>query len=230
MIDYVALGHVHHAFALPDGPGEEPLLFSPGALENWSTREVGERKGFYDVVVDTSQAWAPRQQARLMEGVAYSRKYLKLALEVDPYLRPQDLVDAVVQLADGHLEARPDRPIVELRLSGLLKFERGLLDPGSYESILRDKLDCLIARVVLDTESRPAGEATVADLQKTRSEIEQGVLRAMFERFDEYAPHAAELAAIATRLKSQVVQSDSPESLLEYLTDELQRAGVIECK
>ena len=226
LIDYVALGHVHHAFSLPDGAGEQPFLFCPGALENWSTREVGERKGFYDVTVDP--AASPRQQARLITEVAFSRRYLKLALDVDRYDAPAQLAEAVADLAEAYADRRLDRPIVELRLSGLLRFERGLVDLKRYEEILRGLLDCLVARVILDTESRPAGQSTPDDLQQARGEIERTVLEQMFARYDEFAPHAAELAAIATRIKAQAIAGDPPEAILESLTFELERAGVID--
>ncbi len=226
LINYVALGHVHHAFSLPDGTDEEPLLFSPGALENWSSREVGRRKGFYDVTVDT--AASPKQQARLIGNVAFSRKYLKLEIEVGSYVTPEELAQAISKLADAHVESRSERPIVELRLTGLLRFERGLVDPRLYERVLHEKLDCLIARVVLDTENRQLGDPMTSDLQQTRSEIERSVLTQMFEKYDEFAPHAAELAALAARLKSQSIQSESPESLLEILTSGLGRAGILD--
>ena len=226
IIDYVALGHVHHAFSLPDGEDEESLLFSPGALENWSSREVGRRKGFYDVAVDTTGS--PMQRARLVSDVAFSRKYLKLRVEVGAYSTPGELAEAVAKLADGHLESRSERPIVELRLSGLLRFERGLVEPRLYEQILYEKLDCLIARVVLDTENRQLGESRASDLERTRSEIERSVLTQMFEKYDEFAPHAGKLAAVAARLKSQSTQSESPESLLDSLTSELERAGILD--
>ena len=226
LIDYVALGHVHHAFTLPDGTQEEPLLFSPGALENWSSREVGRRKGFYDVTVDTTAS--PKQQARLISNVAFSRKYLKLEIKVGSHATPEELAQAVAKLANDHLESRSERPVVELRLTGLLRFERGLVDPRLYERILSEKLDCLIARVVLDTENRQLGEPTASDIQQTRSEIERSVLTRMFEKYDEFAPHAADLAALAARLKSQSIQSESPESLLEILTSGLERAGILD--
>ena len=226
LIDYVALGHIHHAFTLPDGKEDEPLLFSPGALENWSSREVGRRKGFYDVTVDTTAS--SRQQARLISNVAFSRKYLKLEIEVASYATPDQLAQAICKLADDQVESRSERPIVELRLSGLLRFERGLVEPRLYERVLHEKLDCLIARVVLDTENRQLGDPMASDLQQTRSEIERSVLTQMFEKYDEFAPHAAELAALAARLKTQSIQSESPESLLEILTSGLGRAGILD--
>ena len=226
VVDDVALGHVHHAFSLPDGANEEPLLFSPGALENWSSREVGRLKGFYDVTVDTTAS--PKQQARLISGVAFARKYLKLEIKIGSYSAPEEVAEAVERLAEDHRGSRSERPIVELRLSGLLRFERGLVEPGRYERILQERLDCLIARVVLDTDNRQLGESTASDLERTRSEIERSVLEQMFEKYDEFAPHAGKLAAVAARLKSQSIQSESPESLLEALTSELERGGILD--
>ena len=226
VIDYVALGHVHHHFSLPDGPDDEPLLFNPGALENWSSREVGQAKGFFDVAVDTTAT--PKQRARHVSDVAFCRKYLKLEIDVSMYSAPDELAEAIAACAETHLGLRSDRPIVELRLAGLLRFERGLIEPALYETILKEKLDSLVSRVVLDTVRREIGDSGASDLERTRGDIEADVLKQIFEQYDDFAPHADKLAAVASRLKSESIQSDSPESLVEALTSELERAGILD--
>ena len=225
VLDYVALGHVHHRFNVPDGPGDEPFLFNPGALENWSSQEVGREKGFFDVSVDTEAK--VRHKARHVSDVTYRRDYLKLEIDADGFATPDSLRAAVAEKAIEAADSGANRPIVELRIHGPIRFERNLLEAQVYERILQDNLDCLVARVIFDSAQRQTGDLARSDLQRTRSELELKVLTELFGQYDDFAPYSSDLAAIASRIKSNANQMLSPEILVEELTSEMARAGLL---
>ena len=224
LVDYVALGHVHHQFHLPDDPDERPQVFSPGALENWSVREVGRTKGLYDVRVDTDLP--EKHDVRHVPDATFRRDYLRLRLDAGDCTTPDALRAKLGQLVASETKGA-QRPLVEVKVVGALRFERALFDHAELERIVRDGLDCLFARVILEAQTPGLSERSTAGMARTRAEIEADVLRELIGRYDEFAPFAAGLSELAVTLKSRSLEGVSDEDIVDRLSAELERLGAL---
>jgi len=223
LIDYVAVGHIHHQFAIPDGDEDVPWIFSSGAFENWSAGEVGRLKGLYEVTIDPTMPGGHDARHRDVTG---RRAYFRLTVDAGKCQEPADLQALVANTVREEIPRDSERPIVELRVSGVLRFERSLFDAAEIERIIRDERDPLVARVVLEAQPRRLVDAASPALRKTRAEIEKDVLNEILGSVEAFPGFEEPLAEIASALKERALQGEDPESLLDWLDGRLEKAGL----
>ncbi len=223
LIDYIATGHIHHQFALPDDDDQPPWIFSSGSFENWAAGEVGRPKGLYHVTIDPSLPGG--HEARHLD-VTGRRPYFRLKLDASPHAEPDDLHTAIGRLIQVEVPPESEKPIVELRVTGMLPFERSLFDAAEIERIIQDAVDPLVARVILEAQPRRLVDQSSPALRKTRAEIERDVLNEILGSFSAFAESAAPLATIASALKERSLQGDDPGQLVGWLDARLDEAGL----
>ena len=223
LIDYVAVGHIHHQFAIPEGEDESPWIFSSGAFENWSANEVGRQKGLYEVTIDPSLPGGHAAQHRDVTG---RRAYFRLKVDAGKCPTPDELQTAVAETVRTEIPRNSERPIVELRVSGLLRFERSLFDAAEIERIIRDEIDPLVVRVMLEAQPPRLLDAASPALRKTRAEIEKDVLNEILGSVEAFPGFEGPLAEIASTLKTRALQGEDPNSLLDWLDGRLDEAGL----
>ena len=217
--DYLALGHVHYAYRLP---ARNPWIFNPGALEAHNILEgligepgesEGRARGLYDVRL---QPGRPAEiDARFRDDVVARRPFRRLRVEVSEDTDFDDLCAHVQDAVAAGVETFSEPPVVDLRLSGRLRFERIHLDSERLAQIVRESFQPLHVRVTLQLAGDRRRIAAAEYGTNVRA-IEREVLRRLIED----SPHADEaeaLTAAALDLKVGALEGQSPEVLAQTL-------------
>ena len=217
--DYLALGHVHYAYRLP---AHNSWIFNPGALEAHNILEglVGEpgesegrARGLYDVRLQPGRP--ATIDARFRDDVIARRPFRRLNVDASDAAHFDQLCAHVAQAVAGNDETFSEPPVIDLRLSGRLRFERIHLDTERLAQIVRAAFQPLHVRVTLQLAGDRRRIAAAEYGTNVRA-IERDVLRRLIED----SPHADEaeaLTAAALDLKAAALEGQSPEVLARTL-------------
>lgn len=217
--DYLALGHVHYAYRLPE---RNPWIFNPGALEAHNILEgligepgesEGRARGLYDVRIRPGRL--AEIDASFLDDVIVRRPFRRLSVDATDAADFDQLCDHVEAAVSGHLELFSEPPVIDLRLSGRLRFERIHLDTERLAQIVRAAFQPLHVRVTLQLAGDRRRMAAAEYGTNVRA-IERDVL----ERLIADSPHADEkesLTAAALDLKAAALEGQSPEALAQHL-------------
>jgi DNA repair exonuclease SbcCD nuclease subunit len=207
-VDYVALGHIHKPYEV------DHWIYNPGSPETCSMEEVSwPERGYYLVEITPEAEYT--HQATLM--AAPRRKFYRFRLGVDGFKTPNEVYDAVRALIEDQQEHLADskKPVVELRLGGILPFSRYDLDLEYIKGLLEEAWDPLIAKV--KSNITPAEFEITADRESSRSELERNVLQELFERDSRYREQSEGWARGAVDLKRLIQEGTSPELIVEHV-------------
>ena len=203
-IDYLALGHIHKNYE------EEGWIFNPGSIEANNIEESKFERGAYLVEIDQ----AGKIHAQLKTDYR-QRTMVRLALKV----RSQDPIESVQQkavaLIEESLESKkivPDeQPIVELRITGTVGFDRLELDTKTLQKQLQQQCNALIFLLRYDVDEA-AFASPIAD-EASRLEVEQEVFTDLLAANANYKKRAGQLAQGLIDLKDRQIAGESEESL-----------------
>ena len=163
-IDYLALGHIHKQYAVED------WIFNPGSLEANNIEESCYERGAYLVELNGTGV-----SAELQRGY-FQRPIMRLELKA----KGNESLDELTQMAHEVVEQAVNgkqtselAPIIELRITGQVGFDRLELDARRLQEDLKTASDALL--VLLKYEVEDGGYQTpVSDVQ-SRLEIEQTI-------------------------------------------------------
>jgi exonuclease SbcD len=207
-IDYLALGHIHKPYAV-DG-----WIYNPGSLETWSVEEVAwPERGYY--LVEVEPASNSSHYAQLV--TTPRRPFHRLRLEVDTFIEPNAVYDAVRRLLAHERAniARDPAPVVELTLSGVLPFNRLDLDLEYIEGLLKEAWSPLVTRV--QNRTTPIEFEVAIDVEASKPELERAIVRELLERDARYRPAADEWARVALDVKRLALEGSAPEAVIDLL-------------
>ncbi|MGC1306130.1 MAG: exonuclease SbcCD subunit D [Phormidesmis sp.] len=202
-VDYLALGHIHKNYE------EEGWIFNPGSIEANNVEESQFKRGAYLVEID-------EQEVRAELKTDYrQRSIVRLQLK----MRTQDTIEAVeagvIALLQKSIKSKaiiPDQqPIVELRITGTVGFDRLELDTRALQKKLQAQCNALIFLLRYDV-NEAAYASPIAD-ETSRSEIEQEVFTDLLAANANYKKQAAQLAHGLMDLKDRQIAGESEESL-----------------
>ncbi len=202
-VDYLALGHIHKSYE------EDGWIFNPGSLEANNVEESQFKRGAYLVEIDSQGIRAE------LKTDYQQRTIVRLQLQ----MRTQDLIEAVEVGAEALITEAirvkkivPEhRPIVELRISGTVGFDRLELDTRSLQKQLQTQCNALIFLLRYDVEDA-AYASPIAD-EASRLEVEQEVFTDLLAANAIYKKKATQLAHGLIDLKDRQMAGESEESL-----------------
>lgn len=206
-IDYLALGHIHKSYC------EENWIFNPGSIEANNVEESQFERGAFLVEID-----AKGVRAELMTD--YQQRPIVRLLQ---QLRGTDEMEAVetgaIALIENAIETkqlRPEQqPIVELRITGNVGFDRLDLDTRELQKTLQAKCQALIFLLRYDVEEA-AYVSHISD-EADRLEVEQEVFTDLLSANTVYKKRAAHLARGLIDLKDRQIEGASEESLYAFV-------------
>lgn len=213
-IDYVALGHIHKPYSVED------WIYNPGSPENNSMDETNwPKRGYYLVEIRPGQE--PPHHAEL--GRSSRRLFRRYPLEVHALESPHAVYDAVRDLTVRHAgEVKSSAaPVVELRLKGVLPFNRYALDLSHVQALVDDAWAPLVTRV--RNQTTPVEFDMDADEPASRPELERVIVRDLLARDARYRDAAESWAEGALALKQQVLAGDEADLIIEHLRQLLAR-------
>lgn len=222
-VNYLALGHVHKPFDF-DG-----WIYNPGSPETCSMTEAAwPERGYYLVDVDTS---APSPEAEGRGGGFHSAKlcanprrdFVRLFFKVDACTSQDALYTACQEYVGREARDRAAKsrnasaPVVELRLSGVLAFDRAGLELERYQELLVEHFSPLLAFVKNATQ--PTEFAVAADAQLNRRELEQQIIADLLGRDARFAGQREGWTRLALSLKQMALTGAAPEAILDELAN-----------
>lgn len=202
-VDYLALGHIHKSYE------EDGWIFNPGSLEANNVEESQFKRGAYLVDIDS-------QGIRAELKTDYQQRTI---VRLQLHLRTQDLIEALEAgakaLVTEAIQAKKiipaHQPIVELRISGTVGFDRLELDTRSLQKQLQTQCNALIFLLRYDVEDA-AYASPIAD-EASRLEVEQEVFTDLLAANATYKKRAAQLAHGLIDLKDRQMAGENEESL-----------------
>ena len=204
-VDYLALGHFHNPYEF------ENWIYNPGSTEtNSMTEAAWPERGSYLVEVDTEAK--PKHRAVLHANAR--RPFERLFFKVDGCDTPVELVDHCRR----HVERRRrqfkgNAPVVELRLTGVLPFDRSALPLEPLEQMVEEAYRPLICFVRNDT--RAAEFAVGEGQQLSRPALERQIIAGLLERDGRFRARGAEWTELALAIKELAVSGASAEAVLD---------------
>lgn len=214
-IDYLALGHIHKSYTI------EGWIFNPGSVEANSVEESLYQRGVYLVEIDETGI-RPELKCDY-----YQRPVWRLSLTT----RGQESIEALEQAAITQVQQAiqsgldpSQTPIVELRITGQVGFDRLELDVRRLQHQLQQLSGALIFLLKYEVDSLEY--ASPLSSEATHEEIEQDIFTDLLAANMKYKQWAAELAQGLINLKDMQLEG-RPEvdlyafaqSLLECQTE-----------
>ncbi|HUL62108.1 MAG TPA: exonuclease SbcCD subunit D [Methanocella sp.] len=198
LVDYLALGHYHNAFAL-DG-----WIYNPGAPDTISLAEVGEPKGFYHV---------RDGKAVLIDQEVGRRPFLPFRMKLDGHPDAASLLRALED--EIAARGRPDvPPVVIVSFYGSPGFDRSHIDVERVKQSVTAALDPLYVDVRFDLAGDPFCIAESLDAKGfDRVAIEREVLSRRAAADSVLAGYNHYYAAVLSEVKDLAVRGADAETL-----------------
>ncbi|MEM8501749.1 MAG: exonuclease SbcCD subunit D [Cyanobacteria bacterium P01_D01_bin.1] len=203
-VDYLALGHIHKNYS------EDDWIFNPGSIEANNVEESQFERGAYLVEID---------EKGTIEAELKTDYQQRPIVRLQQKLRSQDAIESVgegaialIQSAIKSKKIIPDQqPIVELRITGTVGFDRLELDIRQLQKQLQELCNALIFLLRYDVEED--GYSSHISEEASRLEVEQEVFTDLLSANARYKKQAEKLAHGLIDLKTRQMDGESEESL-----------------
>ncbi|MBW4521908.1 MAG: DNA repair exonuclease [Scytolyngbya sp. HA4215-MV1] len=213
-VDYLALGHIHKNYEV------EGWIFNPGSVEANSIEESVYKRGVYLVQLDATGVHSTLKQDYRQ------RPTLRLQLVVRAQDSLEDLTRSAVAKVQQAMDAGQlnpdDSPIVELRITGQVGFDRLELDTRKLRLELQQLSHALI--FLLKYEVDAVEYASPLAEEATRLQIEQEVFTDLLAANHTYRKQSRELSQGLIELKDLQLQGRSEAELYDFAQGLLNRA------
>lgn len=206
-VDYLALGHIHKPYEFDN------WIYNPGSPETNSLTEASwPARGYYLVEVNTEAE--PKHRPVLHAN--HRRPVERLLFKVDACKTPVELDDRCRQfIARRRHLFRGKEPVVELRLSGVLPFDRSSLELDSLKQMVEKTYKPLVCFVRNDTQA--AEFAVAPDQQLSRPALERRIITDLLERDVRYRPQSRAWTELVLAIKQLATAGASADAVLEEL-------------
>jgi DNA repair exonuclease SbcCD nuclease subunit len=238
LVDYLALGHIHKPYA---GPDQGTWFFNPGSIEAHDTREAQWDLGY---IIGEVQPVGEETDAEIVDEHYSSKRrpFYRFSFEVEIYDTWAELVDGYEAAIEDELpaieahcsdqrftdsEGHPRDPVIDLRVTGELQFDRRDLDTEILEEIISEATDAVYVQsqdnvttpTVLDQVDVEEETVFTSDGRLRTDMLEGGV----FEQVANTTSYESNTEAFAETLaeaKELVVEEDASR---EVVADRLQQ-------
>jgi len=221
-VDYLALGHIHKPFVIDE------WIHNPGSLETCSIDEAAwTDRGYF--MVDIGDG--PRPQAEVTQvPYRYRRTFTQFSWPVDAYQDPERLYsELTLCMTDEAMDADySDKPVLELRLEGVLRFPRSALDMALIEQIMSDLFRPIVCRIRDLTES-DGSQITVTETT-SRVELERQVLQQLVRQDPSREAQADGWVATVQELKDMGLRRAAPEGIIAETQSHIDRIRFMEAE
>lgn len=209
-IQYVALGHLHKPY---EAPSDAPWIYNPGAIENNSFDEArfGAKGAFLVTIDDDGKA---EVRKHVIKGRPFRTAEFSITKCGDFDTLVYRLREALETEKESWQDAQP--PVVNLLLTGSLKFDRSRLDIEGLRQLAQDCLDCLLVRI--NTRLDNLEILGDYDDELTAEQLERQVF-ADIARENNYGDRSEQWGRFMHGIKQKALSNDSPENIYQSLSD-----------
>lgn len=206
-VDYLALGHIHKAYAVED------WIFNPGSIEANNVEEGAYDRGAYLVEFTATGIHAELRQDY------QQRPIVRLGYTVTSEQSEDEVIAAAIATLEAAIQQGKlhphTQPIVELRLEGQVGFERLSLDTRQLQQQLQALSNALIFLLRYDVED-VMYNSPVAD-DASRQAIEHSTFLDVLTGHRDYKKRAAELAQGLIDLKDRSLAHQDDRDLYAFV-------------
>lgn len=197
-IDYVALGHIHQSYILPNSQGQN-FLFNPGSTEANCTSEAEIQRGGFYIKYSDSMGF----EANLIQDF-YQRQFIKLPeIKAHNFTNQTDLLSAVYDLAKKSLQ-NDNSPILQVNIGGYCNFPKSSAEILDLKQKIEDE-GALYCQINWNSESKIHYELSSSSAQN-KTELERNILEQLVLN-DDSLEDKSELIETMLRLKSLALQN-----------------------
>jgi len=214
-VDYMALGHIHKPFIQDD------WIYNPGSLETNSVDEVQwPDRGYFIVEVDPSRPSAYRHLRpahTALQVRSERRRFERLSFSVDQYKTPTELYNALAAFLSNHASAEliAQKPVVELRLTGILAFAHVDLVLAHVEEMVNQTFQPIVCNLK-DLTAPSEFEIRLGETM-THADLERHVLCELLERDVRRREDSARWTDMILSLKQMSLAGTAPEEIISRL-------------
>ncbi|MBE9077618.1 DNA repair exonuclease [Romeria aff. gracilis LEGE 07310] len=206
-VDYLALGHIHKHYAV------EGWIFNPGSLEANNVEEGQFQRGAYLVEL-TEQGIQAELKTDYIQRPIVRLEYV--ARSQDPMELVESGAIATLETAIQSQRLIPaEQPIVELKITGTVGFDRLELDIRQLRQTLQDRSQALIFLLKYDVDE--AAFASPLSEEASRLEIEQEVFTDLLAGNAVYKKRASDLAYGLIDLKQRQLEGETEAALYDWI-------------
>ncbi|HEY9696502.1 MAG TPA: DNA repair exonuclease [Trichocoleus sp.] len=206
-VDYLGLGHIHKNYE------HEGWIFNPGSIEANSMEEGSYQRGVYLVEISDAGVEA------LLKQDYYQRPTVRLSLTTRGNETVEELRQAAILEVQQAIQTNrinpADAPIVELRITGEIGFERLDLDTRSLQRELQQLSHALIFLLKYEVDSVAYASPLAEDA--SRLQIEQEVFMDLLAGNIQYRKRSTEFAQGLMELKDRQLEGRSEADLYEFV-------------
>ena len=210
-VDYLALGHIHKHYSL------ENWIFNPGSTEANNIEESSFDRGGLRVTL-TQTSTGTQIEAQLQQNY-YQRPCHRLKIEAKGRETAEQIRNQILSVVTEAAKTWDDTiaPILEVKLSGSIGFERAELDARLLRRELQEMSQALL--VLLKIEATPLALDTVGQVTdpEERMAVEEQVYLDIVAAKASYRDRGVELAQLLLDLKEMTLDERPPEQLYELL-------------
>ncbi|MEM9213899.1 MAG: DNA repair exonuclease [Cyanobacteria bacterium P01_F01_bin.150] len=210
--DYLALGHIHKNYSV------ENWIFNPGSIEANSIEESKYNRGIYLVTLND----LPNEKG--VEAIFCQDYCQRSIVRLHLKLKGHELVDMVesaalsmVKQAISEKKIDPkEEPIVELRITGRIGFERSDLDTRPLQLLLQKVSNALIFLLRYDVNT--INYQSPLPEEENRIHIETDVYADLIAGHAKYRNQTELLAKSLCQLKELHFQQESEPALYQFVS------------
>ncbi|MEM9948938.1 MAG: exonuclease SbcCD subunit D [Cyanobacteria bacterium P01_D01_bin.36] len=207
-IDYLALGHIHKSYV------EDDWIFNPGSIEANNVEESQFERGAFLVEIDAKGKITAELKTDYQQ-----RPIVRLTQKMRTGDAIESVEEGAIELVEKAIKSKKiipeQQPIVELRITGTVGFDRLDVDIKQIQKQLQEKCQALIFLLRYDVDSADYASPISADA--SRLEVEQEVFTDLLSANGVYKPRAAQLAGGLIDLKDRQMEGEGEESLYELV-------------
>lgn len=206
VIDYLALGHVHKKFEVDN------WIFNPGALLPTSIDEYKEERGAWLIEVDNSNQILSKKHVKDY----YQRPFERIEIKTNNFSSPKELYEEIENLFQ---EKNYETAIVEITLSGFLRFSRSSLDTKKISDLVQKLTGAYHVKVRNYCISE---EIKISDTTENNSnkEIEKQVIRKLImqdSRYNKEEETIERMIQIILGSKDMAVNDEPAEKIFNFI-------------
>ncbi|MEA3408006.1 MAG: exonuclease SbcCD subunit D [Chloroflexota bacterium] len=208
-VDYLALGHIHKPFK------RDNWIYNPGSLESNSvTESEWEDRGYF--IIDVNPTRNPTHTVTEIHNAR--RRFICPSFEVDPYDTPEALYSALEDYLQetAREESAKERPVVVLRMTGVLPFDHSDLNIDHIDDLTREVFSPIVCSIQ-DVTVPNDFEIRVDDTM-TRKELEHYVVKELVERDVRRRNNSEGWTRTVLKLKDMVLAGATPSEIVNELS------------
>ncbi len=211
-IDYLALGHIHKHYSV------ENWIFNPGSTEANNVEESNFDRGGLKVKLFPQPSGSTHIEAQLIQDY-YQRPIHRLRIEAKGKEKVADMREQILksvrQKAKQWDPSLP--PILEVKLSGSIGFERAELDARNLRRDIQDISQALLVLLKLEAIPLELSSGSSGSDPDEKVVVEEQVYKDILAAKASYRDRVEDLTQLLLDLKEMTLDDRPVEQLYQHL-------------